>query len=172
VAHKQKTDTHFFNSFSLVLGILVAIAILLFALARYLGAHTQLEQITEEQLKLKETRSNIAPVGHEAVAGQDNSALAALETGPVAPVAEAPKTGKEAFEKICTTCHTPGLAGAPKIGDRAAWAPRIAQGKETLYQHAIAGYTGEAGVMPARGGSGWPDDVIRMAVDHMLDLNK
>jgi cytochrome c5 len=172
VAHQQKTDTHFFNSFSLVLGILVVIAILLFALARYLGAHTQLEQITREQLKLKETRSNIAPVGHEAVAGQDNSALAALEAGPALPAQDIPKTGTEAFEKICATCHIAGLAGAPKVGDHAAWAPRIAQGKETLYQHAIAGYTGEAGVMPARGGSGWPDEVIRMAVDHMLDLNK
>ena len=46
-----------------------------------------------------------------------------------------------------------GIAGAPKVGDKAAWGPRIAQGKETLYNHAIQGFTGKTGVMPAKGGT-------------------
>ena len=48
--------------------------------------------------------------------------------------------------------------GAPKLADKAAWAPRIAQGKDTLYKHAIGGYQGKAGVMPAKGGSQASDE--------------
>ena len=89
-------------------------------------------------------------------------------TAPKAEVADLPTTGEAAFNKVCTTCHTAGVLGAPKIGDKAAWAPRIAQGKETLYTHAIGG----KGNMPARGGTTWPDATIRQAVDYMVSLNK
>ena len=61
-----------------------------------------------------------------------------------------------------------GVNGAPKIGDHAAWAPRIAQGKDTLYKDAIAG----KGNMPPKGGTNWPDATIRMTVDYMVSLNK
>jgi cytochrome c5 len=54
------------------------------------------------------------------------------------------------------------------VGDHAAWGPRIAQGKEALYTHAISGLRS----MPPRGGSTWPDATIRMAVDYMVSLNK
>jgi len=64
------------------------------------------------------------------------------------------------------------VAGAPKVGDHAAWDARIAQGKETLYKHAIGGYQGGKGVMPAKGGTSWPDDTIKAAVDYMVSLNK
>jgi cytochrome c5 len=111
-------------------------------------------------------------VAKVAVAGQDNSALNAVDAAPATPVADLPKSGEEAFGKICTTCHTAGLAGAPKMGDKAAWAPRIAQGKDTLYKHAINGFSGEAGVMPARGGTNWPDELIKLTVDHMVQVNQ
>ena len=56
--------------------------------------------------------------------------------------------------------------GAPKVGDKGAWGPRIAQGKDTLYNHAIHGFNGKTGVMPAKGGrADWPDDLIKQAVD-------
>ena len=61
-----------------------------------------------------------------------------------------------------------GINGAPKIGDHAAWGPRIAQGKETLYKDAISG----KGNMPPKGGTNWPDATIRMTVDYMVSLNK
>ena len=48
-------------------------------------------------------------------------------------------------------CHGAGIAGAPKFGDKAAWAPRIAEGVNVLYQHALQGYQGKAGVMPPEG---------------------
>jgi cytochrome c5 len=69
---------------------------------------------------------------------------------------------------VCTTCHTAGVLGAPKVGDKAAWAPRIAQGKDTLYKDAING----KGSMPAKGGTTWPDATIRMTVDYMVSLSK
>jgi cytochrome c5 len=168
VSDSKTTDTHFFNSFSLVLGILILVAIILFGVARSIGADSQGEHVLLEPLRLKELRQNIAPFAHVAVAGTDNSALAAVSMAAAAPAADVPATGEEAFTKVCTSCHTAGINGAPKIGDHAAWAPRIAQGKEVLYKDAIGG----KGNMPPRGGTTWPDATIRMAVDYMVSLNK
>ncbi|MBS0581302.1 MAG: cytochrome c5 family protein [Proteobacteria bacterium] len=108
----------------------------------------------------------------EAVAGQDNTALAIkAEGGTTAAVAGAPTTGTELFNQTCSACHGQGIAGAPKAGDKAAWAPRIAQGKATLYQHALNGFQGKAGLMPPKGGRlDASDDLVKAAVDHMVQL--
>src|SRR6204780_5279078 len=166
VSNTESSDTQFFNSFSLVLGILIVFAIILFGVARSLGADTQGQAVLLEPLHLKDVQQNIAPFAHEAIAGKDNSALAVV-TAPAA-AADVPTTGEQAFTKVCSACHATGINGAPKIGDHAAWGPRIAQGKDTLYQHAISG----KGNMPPRGGTTWPDATIRMAVDYMVSLNK
>lgn len=175
MANKQQSDTHFFNSFSLVLGILIAIAIILFAFARIYGGRAQAQTLAEEKLLQDAVQKNVEPVAHVAIAGQDNSALAKLEPAPAAeatPAADVPANGEAAYQKICAACHATGVGGAPKVGDHAAWGPRIAQGKDTLYKHAIGGFQGSKGVMPPRGGTTWPDDIIRAAVDHMVSLNK
>jgi cytochrome c5 len=151
----------------LVLGILIAFAIVLFGVARTVGEETQREYVLLDPLHLKDVDHNIAPFGHEAIAGQDNSALT-LVAHSDAPAADVPTTGEQAFTKVCSACHTTGVNGAPKIGDHAAWGPRIAQGKEVLYNHAIGG----KGNMPAKGGTTWPDATIRMTVDYMVSLNK
>jgi cytochrome c5 len=166
VSNTESSDTHFFNSFSLVLGILIAVAIILFAVARQIGANTQGREILSDPLHVQDVETNISPIAREAIAGKDNSALAVPVAAPTA--ADVPTTGEQAFTKVCSACHALGINGAPKIGDHAAWGPRIAQGKETLYQHAIAG----KGNMPPRGGTTWPDATIRMAVDYMVSLNK
>ena len=86
-----------------------------------------------------------------------------------APVADN-SVGKSVYGKTCALCHGAGVAGAPKPGDKADWGPRIAQGKETLYKHAIEGYTGSKGMMPARGGgTSLTDDEVKAAVDFMAD---
>ena len=78
--------------------------------------------------------------------------------------------GKKIFNKTCAMCHAAGVAGAPKPGDKEDWGPRIAQGKDTLYKHAIEGFTGAKGMMPARGGaSSLSDDDVKAAVDFMAD---
>jgi cytochrome c5 len=170
VSNTESSDTHFFNSFSLVLGILILFAIILFGVARSIGADTQGEAVLLEPMHLKDLQQNIAPFARVAVAGKDNSALAVVKTpaAGAAAVADVPTTGEQAFTKVCSACHATGINGAPKIGDHAAWAPRIAQGKETLYKDAIGG----KGNMPPKGGTNWPDATIRMTVDYMVSLNK
>jgi cytochrome c5 len=166
VSNPESSDTHFFNSFSVVLGILIVFAIILFGVARSIGADTQGQAVLLEPLHLKDVRDNIAPFAHVAIAGKDNSALAVV-TAPAA-AADLPTTGEQAFNKVCYACHATGVNGAPKMGDHAAWGPRIAQGKETLYKDAISG----KGSMPPKGGTTWPDATIRMTVDYMVSLNK
>lgn len=156
----------------MVLGLLVAFAIVLFAVARIMGADTQGADVLLDPLHLAEVQKNIAPLAQEAIAGKDNSALAALAAlsapAGAAPAASVPTTGEQAFTEVCSACHSTGVNGAPKIGDHAAWGPRIAQGKETLYKAAISG----KGNMPPKGGTNWPDATIRMTVDYMVSLNK
>jgi len=169
VSNNESSDTQFFNSFSVVLGILILFAIILFGVARSMGADTQGEAVLLEPLHLKDVRDNIAPFAHVAIAGKDNSALVVTTAAAGAgPAADVPTTGEQAFTKVCSACHATGINGAPKIGDHAAWGPRIAQGKETLYKDAIAG----KGIMPPKGGTNWPDATIRMTVDYMVSLNK
>jgi cytochrome c5 len=79
-------------------------------------------------------------------------------------------SGQQVFAQVCKTCHEMGLAGAPKVGDKAAWAPRIAEGEKTLLQHAIAGYQGKSGVMPPKGGNPeLTDDEVHRAVVYLAD---
>lgn len=86
-----------------------------------------------------------------------------------APVAEN-TVGKSVYGKTCAMCHAAGVAGAPKPGDKTEWGPRIAQGKDTLYKHALEGYTGSKGMMPAKGGAAnLTDDEVKAAVDYMAD---
>ncbi|HEX3847858.1 MAG TPA: c-type cytochrome [Steroidobacteraceae bacterium] len=166
MSNPESSDTHFFNSFSVVLGILILFAVVLFGVARSIGADTQREDVLQDKLHIAELHKNIAPFAQEAIAGQDNSALA-IKTAPTA-AADVPTTGEQAFNKVCSACHATGVNGAPKIGDHAAWGPRIAQGKDTLYKDAING----KGNMPPKGGTSWPDATIRMTVDYMVSLNK
>ena len=97
----------------------------------------------------------IQPVGSVHLAGAQ--AVVAEPTGPL--------SGDQVYAKFCTACHATGALNAPKFGDKAAWGPRVAQGKETLYHHAIAGFN----QMPAKGTCmACSDDEIKAAVDHML----
>ena len=78
-------------------------------------------------------------------------------------------SGPQVFNEACIVCHGNGIGGAPMLNDRAAWAPRIAQGMETLYQHAIEGYTGSTGYMPPKGARlDLSDAEVNGAVDYML----
>jgi cytochrome c5 len=88
-----------------------------------------------------------------------------------APVAAAPANaaGESVYKKTCALCHSSGVAGAPIPGNKDEWGPRIEQGKDTLYKHAIEGFTGSKGMMPARGGAATlSDDDVKAAVDFMV----
>lgn len=79
------------------------------------------------------------------------------------------KDGKTVYNTVCAGCHGAGVLGAPKFGDKAAWAPRIAQGIATLNNHAINGIRG----MPARGGAAsLSDDEVKAGVEYMVNGSK
>jgi cytochrome c5 len=79
------------------------------------------------------------------------------------------QAGQGVYAATCVACHAAGVAGAPKLGDKADWGPRVAQGNDTLYQHALNGFTGKKGTMPPKGGNaGLPDSDVRAAVDYMV----
>jgi cytochrome c5 len=106
------------------------------------------------------------------------AAPAAAAPAAVAPVAAAaPATvsadaGKTLYSAACVACHGAGIAGAPKFGDKGAWAPRVAQGANVLYEHALKGFQGKAGMMPPKGGSSAPDADVKAAVDYMVAAAK
>jgi cytochrome c5 len=134
--------------------------------------------------KFKEPEAPAAPAGGAAGAAPAEApaaatpAAAAAPAAPVAPAAPNAGTdagadaGKTLFTNTCATCHGAGVAGAPKFGDKAAWAPRIAQGKNVLYDHAIKGFQGKAGYMPPKGGSAASDADVKAAVDYMVTAAK
>ncbi|MBL8458412.1 cytochrome c5 family protein [Zoogloea sp.] len=117
-------------------------------------------------------------VGLLAACGKSEAPPAAAPAAAPAPMAAAPAPapaaadggkGADIFKKTCAMCHQTGVAGAPKLGDKADWGPRIAQGNDTLYKHAIEGFNGAKGAMPAKGGNpALSDDDMKAVVDFMV----
>jgi cytochrome c5 len=108
----------------------------------------------------------------QATKGGGNTARKAQPTkaqmGPgikVAAARGASPASKSTYQAMCSTCHSSGALGAPKITDKAAWQPRIAQGTKVLYSSALNGI----GVMPAKGGNPQlSDEQVKAAVDYMV----
>lgn len=95
----------------------------------------------------------------------------AAAPAPAAAPAEDPHLaqGEHVYKGTCVMCHGSGAGGAPLFKSKTDWAPRIAQGKETLYKHALEGFNGKVGMMPARGGnSKLSDDDVKAGVDYMV----
>lgn len=81
----------------------------------------------------------------------------------------APRDGASVYGSVCQACHAAGVAGAPKTGDKAAWAPRIAKGMDELMKSVVNG----KGAMPPKGGAASLSDAeIHGAVEHLLGLSK
>ncbi|WP_339898012.1 cytochrome c5 family protein [uncultured Gilvimarinus sp.] len=107
-----------------------------------------------------EIAERLAPVGESCMSGEDCAAA------PVAAASEGPRTGQQVYDTACHTCHAAGVAGAPKLGDSAAWADRIAKGMDTLHEHALKGFNG----MPAMGlCATCSEDEVMAAVDYMVE---
>ena len=83
----------------------------------------------------------------------------------------APAKGEETYNKACASCHAQGVAGAPKLGDKAAWAPRLKQGMEAMYNVGLKGKPGTA--MVAKGGQSQLSDAdVKASVDFMVSKVK
>lgn len=108
-----------------------------------------------------------APAASTPAASAAASSASAASASAAAPAKLSADAGKKLYEASCQMCHGAGVAGAPKHADKAAWADRIKQGNATLYEHAIKGFQGKAGMMPPRGASTASDEEIKAAVDYM-----
>ncbi len=141
------------NSSSKIMYLAIAIAVVLMAVV--LPFSMSGKGKSDSVSSADDVESRIAPVAKiEMQAGGGNSG---------------PKDGKTVYNTVCAGCHGAGVLGAPKFGDKAAWAPRIAQGMPTLVSHAINGIR----AMPPRGGSaGLTDDEVKAGVEYMVNGSK
>lgn len=109
------------------------------------------------------TSLGVTPVGHLAATGK-----AEIPISDNVDSSTKTNVGKNIYQASCATCHATGVAGAPKLGDQAAWVERLKQSDELLYEHAINGFQGAAGYMPAKGGNAALTDAeVKAAVDFM-----
>jgi len=113
--------------------------------------------------KFKEPEAPAAKPAEAAAATEAPAAAAPAAESAAAPAASA-DAGKKLYDSVCMACHAAGVAGAPKFGDKAAWAERIKQGVATLDEHAIKGLN----AMPPKGGSQASDDDVKAAVAYMV----
>jgi cytochrome c5 len=170
----RQQDQQFFDSFMLVIGILMGVAVGLFFLARAVSIDTQGRFIASDPTVQAAVEERIKPVGHVLLMGDAELAAAAAAVTAPTPVATV-LSGPQVYNAACIVCHQPpaGVGGAPPMGDVAAWAPRIAQGIDTLHEHALQGYQGKAGYMPPKGGRvDLSDAEIMSAVDYLVEQAK
>ena len=112
----------------------------------------------------EEILANIQPVGKIAISAEAAPAAAAGAAADAGP-----PDGKKIYDTVCMACHATGAAGAPKFGDKAAWAPRIKTGNDALYTSALKGKN----QMPAKGGNpALSDAAVKAAVDYMVAAAK
>ena len=109
-----------------------------------------------------------APVAAPVAAATPAEAAAPAAPAPATATAVVAGNGEAIYKQVCVACHAAGVAGAPKFGDKAAWAPYIKTGQEAMYAAAIKG----KGAMPPKGGSTAPDADIHAAVDYMVNAAK
>jgi cytochrome c5 len=161
MSDEQMNDSTFNRLFILMILAMTVLTILLMVLATF--ASSDVNSRLDERSEVENTAAlaeRIAPVGQFAA---NTSAEPAVQAQPVV------LTGAEAYAS-CAACHDAGVAGAPVTGDKAAWSDRIAQGIDTLYEHAIKGFQGSVGYMPAKGGNvSLSDESVKAAVDYMVE---
>ena len=155
----SKQDDVFYREFGVIVGcIFIFFLIALFA-ARIIGTNA----FEAARLAPGEVAKRIQPVGQIAY-GEDGTMA---EAEPVMEVALAePRSGQEVYESACTFCHKNGTAGAPMLGDTAAWEPRAAQGIDILIDRAL---NGSGDLMPAKGGrTDFSDEEVIAGLKFML----
>lgn len=152
------TDSGMVKTMTIVMGALALLAILCMIAARMLGVGAD---DSSDPLKRNALIQRIEPVASVRTSADD---LPASDTVAVADAgSSAPKTGEELVNGACAACHVAGVAGAPLLGDEAAWAERREAGLDALVASVING----KGSMPARGGSTYTDEEITKAVQHI-----
>jgi len=164
-------DRAFLKLFVGILGGLVGLAVFLFIVANLLAFFTQSSKRDQFQMaRLEERLKPVAAVNTSAAAAkqaasqpsssQGGGSSSGASSGPAHPW-----PGHVVYEKVCSACHATGVAGAPKYGDKAAWAPRAKKGLATLVDHAVNGFK----AMPPKGGhSSLTKQEVQNDVEYML----
>lgn len=174
------------------IGVMVGLVVLFFIIyftAQIIVGDPYSKSAKQDPILQKQIAEAVKPVGSVSVAPvkkataapaeQTQDAVpakqaAAVTQVPIAAVqasaeTDAPVAGKEVYASACFACHGTGAAGAPKLGDKAAWAARIAQGMDTLNDHAIKGFN----AMPPKGGRLDLDDAtVKAVVEYMVAESK
>ena len=150
-------DKEFYTTFSTLMGALAVFAIILVIIAGKLTS--DVSDYKPDEIVVE----NIRPVGQVNIAGESDPAAAPA----AAPVAAAePKSGEEVYNTSCMSCHATGAAGAPKLGDAAAWAPRIAAGMDSMLTNATNGLN----AMPPKGlCMACSDEELQGAIQYIVD---
>lgn len=189
----MKPDQKFFDTFSIVIGVLVAITFGIYILSSSMSDQTQGMYTKDTDEYRAQLAERIKPVGQVYMTGDElpAAAVAAVAEVVAAVVAETPaetvtetapaaqesvadtKAGASVYNGACIACHGMGIAGAPKVGSADAWAARIAKGLDVLDKHAIDGFQGSSGYMPPKGGRvDLSDQDIKNAVAYMVSQSK
>lgn len=144
-----------------VLGVMVAFAVFIGVLAAVIGGFARQDRPLDER-EMAALKERIAPIGQ--VRTSDQPPMETANAGePQAAVA--PRSGTEVVQQVCAACHVAGVLGAPKIGAKGDWEPRLAQGFDTLLKHSIEGIR----AMPPKGGNpGLSEDELKAALTEML----
>jgi len=164
-------DLVFLKNFSLVIAILAAITFALILLGVYINSQIETDP---NPVAVKATEQRLRPVGGVYAGSTGAAAQAAAQAAALAAAAgqvayDGTLDGSVIYANLCGACHTSGAGGAPKM-ERGEWTARIAQGMDTLNRHAIEGYQGPAGIMPAKGGNpSLTDEQVIASVQWMVD---
>lgn len=168
-------DLNFLKNFSMVIAFLSMITLGLILFAHYLNG--QLKRDVDPAAEQR-VINRIAPIG-EVYAGATGAAAQAesIKTSAAAAAAQVAYggtlDGSVIFGNLCTGCHTSGAGGAPKLEAAGIGARMVEQGIDMLIKNAITGYTGTAGVMPAKGGNpALTDDQVKATVEWMVAQSK
>lgn len=163
----SKADDIFYREFAVVILLLLLFTVCMIFLARVIGA-AAFEEMRNSNGAIME---RIQPVGQVRI-GDPNKIVAASATEPVQVAAAQPpaasaeaKSGDAVYNGVCVACHAAGVAGAPKLDDKAAWESRVAQGMDGLVSSVLNGKN----AMPPKGGNpSLSEQEIRNAVEYML----
>lgn len=156
-------DRQFVVQFAVVLGTLVVVTVVVFMIARILTSEDKPDRSDPIAQEIIEER--IAPVGQVYVGSVPAEVTQEIQAPAQASAGAGFVSGKEVYDAVCAACHSTGVAGAPKLGDKAAWAQYLSESIEQIYQYALDG----KGAMPPKGGrADLSDDELEQAVDYML----